>query len=195
MIGGMSEAEDILNFWVYVVGRDRWFANEPSLDQQIRDQFLNDYERAVKGELKSWEHTPEGMLALMLLLDQFPRRMFRGTPRAYETDDMALDLARRAIIHHFDDRIDRGYKLLFYLPFLNSESVGDQRLALFYIRERTKEDDWLSMAEVTYDIVHRFGRFPHRNPILGRKDETQEEKTFRERVPEPPLPPQAVGAN
>lgn len=193
MIGQMSEAEDILNFWVYVVGRERWFADEPALDQQIRDMFVADYERAVKGELKSWENTPEGMLALMLLLDQFPRRMFRGTPRAYETDDLAIDLARRAIIHHFDDRIDKTYKLLFYLPFLNSESVGDQRLALFYIRERTKEDDWLSMAETSHDIVHHFGRFPHRNPILGR-NETQEEKSFRERVPEPPVPPQTTNA-
>lgn len=185
----MSQAEDVLNFWVYAVGRDRWFANDAALDKQIRDQFLGDYERAVKGELKDWEATPEGMLALMLLLDQFPRRMFRGTSRAYDTDDLALELARRAIIHHFDDRIDRGYKLLFYLPFVNSESVGDQRLALFYIRERTREDEWLSLAENTYDIVHKFGRFPHRNPILGR-EETPEERAFREHAAE--LPPVAI---
>src|SRR5581483_4415276 len=138
--------EDILNFWIYEVGRDRWFSDDRTLDLQVREKFLATYEEAAQGKLKAWEATPEGMLALMLLLDQFPRRMFRGTSRAFETDEMALELARESIIKHFDDRIDKQYKLLFYLPFLNSESMGDQRLALFYIRERTKEDDWLDRA-------------------------------------------------
>jgi len=177
----MCEAEDILNFWVYEVGRDRWFANDASLDTQIRDRFQEAYEQAVSGQLKAWEHTPEGMLALMLLLDQFPRRMFRGTSKAFETDDLALDLARQAIIGHFDDRIDKQYKLLFYLPFLNSENMGDQRLALFYIRERAKENDWLSLAENNFEIVQRFGRFPQRNPILGREP-TPEEAAFLQRA-------------
>ncbi|MDP9128637.1 MAG: DUF924 domain-containing protein [Pseudomonadota bacterium] len=170
--------EDILNFWIYVVGRERWFKEDRALDATITERFLSAYELASKGELKSWEDTPEGMLALMLLLDQFPRRMFRGTPRAFETDEMALDLARKAIIKHFDDRIDKQYKLLFYLPFLNSESLGDQRLALFYIRERTRgESDWLSIAERNFEIVQRFGRFPQRNPVLGR-DPTPDEAAF-----------------
>lgn len=169
--------DDILNFWIYVVRRDRWFKEDRALDATIRERFLPTYELAVKGELKAWEETPEGMLALMLLLDQFPRRMFRGTPRAFESDETALDLARTAIIRHFDDRIDKQYKLLFYLPFLNSESVGDQRLALFYIRERTKENEWLAIAEKNLDTVQRFGRFPQRNPILGREP-TPEEAAF-----------------
>src|SRR5271168_4972848 len=135
----LATPEDILNFWIYVVGRDRWFKEDRALDATIRERFLAIYEKAAEGSLKDWEETPEGMLALMLLLDQFPRRMFRGTSRAFETDEMALDLARDAIIKHFDDRIEKQYKLLFYLPFVNSESLGDQRLALFYIRERTRE--------------------------------------------------------
>jgi uncharacterized protein (DUF924 family) len=178
----MSNAEDILNFWIYVVGRDKWFKEDRALDATIRERFLSCYEQAVKSELKSWEETPEGALALMLLLDQFPRRMFRGTSRAFETDEMALELARSAIIKHFDDRIDKQYKLLFYLPFLNSESLGDQRLALFYIRERTRENDWLMMAEKNFDIVQRFGRFPQRNPILGREP-TPEEAAFLQKSP------------
>src|SRR5271170_2222589 len=172
-----ASAEDILNFWIYVVGRDKWFRDDRALDATVRERFLSAYELALKGELKAWEETPEGMLALMLLLDQFPRRMFRGTPRAFETDELALELARNAIIKHFDDRIDKQYKLLFYLPFLNSESLGDQRLALFYIRERTKENDWLSLAEKNFEIVQKFGRFPQRNPILGREP-TAEESAF-----------------
>ena len=178
----MRKAEDILNFWFYEVDREKWFAEDPVLDAQINDRFLSAYEQALEGKLRQWEDTPEGMLALMLLLDQFPRRMFRGTSRAFETDDLALDLARSAIIKHFDDRIDRQYKLLFYLPFLNSEDEANQRLALFYIRERAKDEDWLTMAERNYEVVQRFGRFPQRNPILGRQPTKDEAKFLEQRV-------------
>jgi uncharacterized protein (DUF924 family) len=170
-------AEDVLNFWFYEVGRDRWFGDERALDSQIRERFLAAYEQAAEGKFEAWESTPEGMLALLLLLGEFPRRMFRGTTRAFATDDQALELARNAVIKHFDDRIDKQFKLFFYLPFLNSESIGDQRLALFYIRERTKEDEWLDRAQQHFHTIQRFGRFPERNPILGR-ELTPEETEF-----------------
>ncbi|MGE3622288.1 MAG: DUF924 family protein [Bdellovibrionales bacterium] len=173
--------EDILNFWFYEVGRDRWFTDDRTLDSQIREKYLPLYEQAVSGQLKAWEANPEGVLALLLLLDHFPRRMFRGTSRAFETDEMALELARSAIIKHFDDRIDKTFKLFFYLPFLNSESMGDQRLALFYIRERTKEDDWLSRAEAHFNMIQRFGRFPDRSPILGRELTPEEAEFLKQR--------------
>jgi uncharacterized protein (DUF924 family) len=169
--------EDILNFWFYEIGRERWFVEDRTLDSQIREKFQPLYEQAVTDNLKTWEATPEGSLALLLLLDQFPRRMFRGTSRAFESDERALDLARDSIVKHFDDRIDRQFKLFFYLPFLNSENMGDQRLALFYIRERIKEVDWLERAEQHFNIIQRFGRFPERNPVLGR-ELTPEEKEF-----------------
>lgn len=177
----MYQAEDVLNFWFYEVGRDRWFAEDPVLDEEIRTRFKPLYDQALEGKLKAWENTSEGTLALLLLLDQFPRRMFRGTPQAFATDEMAVDLARSAIIKHFDDRIDKHYKLLFYLPFLNSEDVGDQHLALFYIRERTRDTDWLAMAEKNCEIVQSFGRFPQRNPVLGREP-TPEEAAFLGRM-------------
>jgi len=173
---------DILNFWFYEVGRDRWFAEDRTLDATVRERFLTLHDEAKAGNLKEWKATPEGMLALMLLFDQFPRRMFRGTSRAFETDELAIDLAREAIIHHFDDRIDKQYKILFYLPFLNSEDMGDQRLALFYIRERAKEEKLLNIAEKNFEVVQRFGRFPQRNPILGRKP-TPEEAEFLKCAP------------
>ncbi len=172
----MVQPEDILNYWIYQVGRERWFSDDPTLDSDIRAQFLETYEMAIDGKLEAWSKTPEGMLALMLLFDQFPRRMFRGTTRAFETDEMALELARESIIKHFDDRIGKEYKFLFYLPFLNSESIGDQRLAIYYVRERTKEQDWLEIAEKNYEIVERFGRFPQRNPVLGRPFTPEEEQ-------------------
>lgn len=171
----MNSSEDILNYWFYEVGRDKWFANEEELDSQIRERFLQEYEKASRGDLKKWEETPEGTLALLLLLDEFPRRMFRNTARAFDTSEMAIELAREGIIRHFDDRIDKQYKLLFYLPFLNSENIGDQRLALFYIRERVKDNDWLEQAEKNHETVLRYGRFPQRDAILGRHPDLEEQ--------------------
>jgi len=169
--------DDILAFWFYEVGTERWFTADVALDTQMRERFADIQAMAAQDALAAWKKTPEGMLALVLLLDEFPRRMYRGTSRAFECDYLAQELAREAIIHHFDDRIDKTYKLIFYLPFLNSEDITDQRLALYYIRERTKEDNWLSLAENNYNTVERFGRFPQRNPILGRPP-TPEEAEF-----------------
>src|SRR5262245_27309252 len=112
----MKNAEDVLNFWFYEIGRERWFEQTPALDQTIREKFMALYEDAIAGKLKAWETTPEGALAILLLYNEFPRRMFRGTARAFETDEMALELARTSIIKHFDDRIDKQFKLFFYLP-------------------------------------------------------------------------------
>ena len=172
----MSSPEDILNYWFTDVGRDKWFEHEEALDSQIRERFLPEYEKAFRGEYKKWEETPEGMLALLLLLDEFPRHMFRNTARAYETGELAVELAREGIIKHFDDRIDKQYKLLFYLPFLNSENISDQRLALFYIRERVKDTEWLERAEKNHEIVQRYGRFPGRDAILGRHPDLEEQE-------------------
>jgi uncharacterized protein (DUF924 family) len=169
--------EDVLNYWFYEVGQNRWFGEDRTLDAALREKFLPVYEQAIAEQLEEWKETPEGVLALLLLLNEFPRRMFRGTSRAFGTDEIAVELARDAIIRHFDDRIDKQFKLFFYLPFVNSESLGDQRLALYYIRERIKEDQWLTIAEEHLDIVSRFGRFPQRNPILGREP-TPEEVAF-----------------
>jgi uncharacterized protein (DUF924 family) len=169
--------EDILDFWLRDVGRERWFSDDASFDTTMRERFGDLYDKAACENLPQWKKTPEGMLSLVLLLQEFPRRMFRGTAQAYATDDLALYLAREAIVQHFDDRIDKTYKLIFYLPYMYSENEADQRLALFYIRERTKDNDWLVMAERNTDTIERFGRFPDRNTILGR-DPTAEEMKF-----------------
>jgi uncharacterized protein (DUF924 family) len=166
--------EDILAFWSYEVTPARWFDEDPALDATIRERFLGAYEAAVRGDLKKFEETPEGMLVLLILLDQFPRRMFRGEGRAYLCDELAVNLARDAIIKHFDDRIDKSYKMIFYLPFIHSEYMGDQRLGLFYVRERTKEEEWIKMAEDAYASIERFGRFPERNDALERESTPEE---------------------
>lgn len=175
----LNDPEEILNFWFYEVGPNRWFVEDPERDTTMRERFLPAHERASLEGLREWEETPEGSLSLLLLLDMFPRCMFRGTPRAYATDDVALDLARQAIIRHFDDRIDRNYKLFFYMPFEHSENIGDQRLASFYVRERTKNPDWVDSADWRMKVIQTFGRFPHRNAILQRES-TPEEVAFLE---------------
>ncbi|MBP7253783.1 MAG: DUF924 domain-containing protein [Alphaproteobacteria bacterium] len=167
--------EELLEYWFREVGVARWFKPDATIDAKLSERYLEMHERAVNGALSDWEANPTGMLGLMLLLDQFPRRMFRGTPRAFATDELALDLARTAIIKHFDDRIDTSYKLCFYLPFAHSENMGDQRLSLFYIRERTKNGDWLDYAESCYNTIQTFDRFPDRNKILGRASTKAEE--------------------
>ena len=172
--------EEILDFWLNEIGPERWFSTDTSFDMRMRERFAAAHDFASAEKLPAWKETPEGMLALLLLLEQFPRRMYRGTPRAYATDDLAIELARDGIVKHFDDRIDKSYKLIFYLPFMNSESVGDQRLALFYIRERTKENNWLTIAERNLQIVDRFGRFPDRNQALGRETTPAEQQFLQQ---------------
>ncbi|HAX92100.1 MAG TPA: DUF924 domain-containing protein [Rhodospirillaceae bacterium] len=173
----LTDPEEILNFWFTEVGADRWFKPDPALDEAVRTRFMAAHERATLDELRDWEDTPEGTLSLLLLLDTFPRLMFRGNARAYATDDMALELARQAIIRHYDDRIDRDFKLFFYMPFVHSETLGDQRLSAYYMRERTKDPAWVDAAEQRCQVIQRFGRFPHRNAVLGREG-TPEEQAF-----------------
>ena len=180
----LTDPEEILNFWFYEIGPDRWFKRDSELGEKLCARFTQAHERASMDGLREWEETPEGMLALILLLDIFPRHMFADTSRAFATDDLALDLARQAIIRHFDDRIDRNYKLFFYLPFQHSEHGGDQRLASFYIRERTKEITWVDEADRCCDVVARFGRFPERNAVLGREN-TPEEASYLGEQPAP----------
>ena len=173
-------AEELLDYWFNTVGPARWFDADPARDSDMTQRFLEPHQKAMNGALTDWENTPTGMLGLMMLLDQFPRHMFRNTPSAYATDALALDLARTAIIKHYDDRIDSAYKLCFYLPFSHSENMGDQRLALFYIRERTKNQEWLNYAEECFLTIQRFDRFPQRNKVLGRVSTKAEEDFLRQ---------------
>jgi uncharacterized protein (DUF924 family) len=172
--------EDLLDFWFNQIGPTQWFTANAERDTLMTERYLEMHQRAMHGALTAWESNPTGMLSLMLLLDQFPRHMFRNTPSAYATDELALELARTAIIKHFDDRIDAACKFCFYLPFAHSENMGDQRLALFYVRERTKNPDWLNYAEDCFHIVQKFDRFPQRNKILGRASSKAEEDYLRQ---------------
>lgn len=169
-----AEASAIVAFW-REAGPKLWFAKNPEFDHRFRTRFLALHETAVRGELEDWTATAEGSLALIILLDQFPRNAFRGTARMYDTDVLAREIADRAIAAGQDQEIARDLRLFVYLPFGHSESLADQERSVA-LSERLGEVV-SRHARGHRDIIKRFGRFPHRNPLLGR-DMTAEEQRF-----------------
>ncbi len=165
---------DIIGFW-RAAGPKKWFEKDTAFDEEIRRRFLPVHEAAAAGKLAAWEESAEGTLALLILLDQFPRNMFRGSARAFATDAQARAITAGALLKGFDGVIPdmRGF---FYLPFEHSEDMADQErgVALY---KAAGDADGLKWAELHADIIRRFGRFPHRNAILGRAT-TPEEQAF-----------------
>lgn len=168
------DAAAVVAFW-RKAGPDKWFEKNPGFDDQFRSTFLALHERAAAGELESWTTTAEGALGLILLLDQFPRNCFRGTTQVYETDPLSRRMARKALDAGFDREVEPEIRVFFYLPFSHSEDLADQELAL--AKNKELGDLYLKHAQGHYDIVKRFGRFPHRNAIFGRQT-TPEEQAF-----------------
>jgi len=166
------EAIAVVNFW-REAGPKLWFAKDDAFDRKFRERFLALHEAAARGELNGWLATEDGALALMVLLDQFPRNAFRGTPRMYATDALARELANTAIAAGHDRAVEPQLQLFFYLPFGHSENLADQERSVALNRRLGQPT--LSHAERHHDIVRRFGRFPHRNPILGRTMRPEEQ--------------------
>ena len=169
-----ANAADVLAFW-REAGPTRWFRKDAAFDDQFRARFLGTHEAALRGELDDWAHDAGGTLALLILLDQFSRNAFRGTPRMFESDAKAREVARRALEAGFDAQVDEDLRNFFYLPFMHSELLTDQDLAVELTRKLGGEP--LRYAILHRDIIERFGRFPHRNPVLGRAT-TPEEQRF-----------------
>jgi uncharacterized protein (DUF924 family) len=167
-------AADVVEFWRQA-GPSMWFAKDAGFDRRFREAFLSEHEAAARGELDTWMTTPEGALALLLLLDQFPRNSFRGTPRMYATDAAARRIAAAAVDAGHDRKVPPDLRIFFYLPFAHSEYLGDQDRAVALGRHLGSPNT--EHSERHRSIVRRFGRFPHRNPILGRKM-TPEEQEF-----------------
>ena len=168
------DVEAVINFW-RDAGPRRWFKKNAAFDAEFRARFLSHHEAAVQGKLDGWADDALGSLALAILLDQFPRNAFRGTARMYATDKLARQLAENAIAAGFDLQAPADLRLFFYLPFAHSEDLADQ--------DRSVElsgrlgVDYLKHALEHREIIRYFGRFPHRNKILGRKT-TAEEQQF-----------------
>jgi len=164
-------AEDVLRFWFDANPKD-WFAKNPAFDEAIRDRFLALHESAAAGRLASWETSPRDCLALVIVLDQFPRNMFRGSARAFATDAQARAAARRILERAWDRAMSRDERLFAYLPFEHSESPEDQDLSCELMKDFDEKQR--AYAERHRDIIRRFGRFPHRNAILGRENTAAE---------------------
>jgi uncharacterized protein (DUF924 family) len=164
----------LLQFW-RDAGPARWFARDDAFDAELRERFLAPHEAAAGGALADWGASADGALALVLLLDQFPRNAFRGTPRMYATDAKARAVAAEAIGAGFDHQVDSGLRRFFYLPFMHSEELADHDRSVALNEPLGGES--LRYARHHRDIVRRFGRFPHRNAALGRES-TPEEAAF-----------------
>jgi uncharacterized protein (DUF924 family) len=172
-----AEAYAVVTFW-RKAGYARWFAKDAEFDQHFRERFLPLHEAAVRGELSHWMASAEGSLGLLILLDQFPRNAFRATPRMYATDDMARRIADAAIAAGHDRAVDSAMQLFFYLPFGHSERMADQDRSVALARRLGQPS--LGFAEHHREIVRRFGRFPHRNAILGRRTTAEEQRFLDE---------------
>ena len=162
----------IVTFW-RDAGQAAWFAHDPAFDERLRTQFLDKHIEGSAGKLQHWLEQPRWALGLVLLLDQFPRNAFRGTPRMYATDALARRAADVAIGRGFDEQVDQKLQIFFYLPFEHSEDPHDQARSVV-LHEKCGFTEY---AKHHQQVVERFGRFPHRNAILGRPS-TEEELEF-----------------
>lgn len=164
-------ANEIVSFW-RDAGTERWFGGGDAFDVECRTRFLEAHLRAARREFEHWLGDAEGALALVLLLDQIPRNVFRRSSHAYAADGLARHYAARALTLGFDTQVDLNLRSFFYLPFQHSEAMADQERALeLFSRLPPGADRW---ARHHYDIIQRFGRFPHRNAVLGRESTTEE---------------------
>jgi uncharacterized protein (DUF924 family) len=178
-------AQDVLTFWFEETAPKQWFAADPAFDERVRARFGTLHEEAARGALDGWMATPEGALALILLLDQLSRNLFRGQAAAFAQDDKAVALADAAIEKGHDLASPADRRAFFYLPYMHAEDLALQDKCIALIRERLGEDSMnLPHAVWHRDVIKRFGRFPYRNAALARES-TAEEAAFlaRENVP------------
>ena len=166
----------MIAFW-REAGTKRWFAADAAFDAAIRDGFAALHERAAAGRLAAWEEDASGALALILVTDQFPRNLYRHSAHAFATDELARNVADRALGRGFDRATEPMLRKFFYLPFEHHEDIASQAraVALFEkLAAETGETDNLNWAKLHRDLIVRFGRFPHRNAVLGRLSTPEE---------------------
>jgi uncharacterized protein (DUF924 family) len=166
---------DVIGFWRQA-GPQKWFKKNTAFDEAIRLKFEPVHHRAARGEYDGWIGGDESCLALLILLDQFPRNLYRNSAHAFATDPKARAIARAAVERGFDQTVEPSLRNFFYLPFLHSEDLADQDFGLALCTEAGDPDN-IKWAGLHRDIIVRFGRFPHRNQALGRRT-TPEEQEF-----------------
>jgi len=179
------DPQEILTFWFagnYTAWREAWFKKDPHFDAEIHSRFSTWLEPAKTGLLKDWHSAPESALALTILLDQFPRNIYRGTPQSFAYDSFALQSAELALGRGFDRQMTTAQRMFLYLPFEHAENLDKQNSSVDLFRQLPEDQSGLKAHALQYallhhDIIRRFGRFPHRNAILGRPS-TPEEIAF-----------------
>jgi|SRR5690606_3695588 uncharacterized protein (DUF924 family) len=176
--------QDVLDFW-FKNNTDKWFVKSEEFDSEIRRRFQNLYEDIKSGKKKVWENSPHSLLASVIVLDQFPRNMFRGTKKSFETDLAALRLTKKALLEGFDKKLNSLEKVFLYLPLEHSEELSDQEDAVKLFTQLHEETQnsalFLDYAIQHYKIIKRFGRFPHRNQILERTSTPEEVEFLKEK--------------
>lgn len=172
----MVQPEEILSFWLDEVGPEGWYKTDEALDQTIRDRFEDAWRKTKKGAHGLWLTYPSGVLAYLILMDQFPRNMFRGDKRAYSSDEAAVAACKCAIDKGWDMRIDEPARQFFYLPLMHSESQCDQDRCVRLMLTRMPETgaDNLVHAKAHREVIRRYGRFPYRNVALARRPNRNE---------------------
>ncbi len=176
----MIEPAEIIDFWFHQTPKEKLFKKDDAFDRRIRDRFGEVHRIAAVGGLDWWMATAQGCLALVITLDQFPRNMFRGSPEAFAGDGQALTVADAAIARGFDAQLPPRQCMFLYLPYQHSERLDHQRRSVELVGRLAGEPDWLKYAERHLEIIARFGRFPHRNAVLGRETSPEEAEFLRQ---------------
>ena len=165
--------EEIINYWYSERVQPLWFNSTPEFDAELKERFEPLVKSAAQGELSNWLESPEGCLALVIVLDQFPLNIYRGKPESFSTEKQAVNIARHAVERGYDKKLPSSQLAFLYMPFMHSESMADQDLSVQLFTSAGLKDN-AKFAEHHRDIVRRFGRFPHRNKILGRQNSQDE---------------------
>ncbi|HLO77144.1 MAG TPA: DUF924 family protein [Magnetospirillum sp.] len=171
--------EAVLDFWFAPGMETRWFAADAELDRELVERFGQDLAQAASGSLDHWVETAPGALALVILLDQMPRNVFRGKPQAFSFDSHALAIAEAAILRGHDRLLDPIGRRFLYLPFEHSESLSDQRYCVTLFEMAGDDPEGLDYARKHLAVIERFGRFPHRNEVLERETTPEEEEFLK----------------
>lgn len=169
----VSTSSEILEFWYTPPMSEHWFGSTPAIDQEIHTHFAAVWEQARAGQLDDWKNSAEGCLALCIILDQFPLNMFRDEVKSFSTEQQAVAITKHAVSQGFDKQLPLERLMFLYMPLMHSEHMADQDESIRLFTEAGLDDN-ARFAEHHRGIVARFGRFPHRNAILGRESSAEE---------------------
>ena len=169
----MIKPNTIIDYWFSEENQEYWFASTPEIDAQMHEQFNDLWESAKRGELDDWRNSAKGCLALCIVLDQLPLNMFRGLPKSFSTEQHSIEITKYAIENGFDQQINKERLAFLYMPLMHSENLADQDLSVSLFEKAGLEGN-ARFAKHHRELIKTYGRFPHRNEVLGRKNTAEE---------------------